>query len=209
MTRFSWETAPLADLIERLQGRLSPRQARLVACAYVRTMPTATRGSGKQALDVAERFADGKATAFELAAARYGGRFLPGHPAWAVCWEPDAEPVGMMERALAWSTTYVADRGGPVYSAPYVEPPADLMREVVAALFETVTIDPSWLVWGDGTVPRLARAIYDDRDFAQMPILGDALEEAGCGDARILEHCRSKSEHVRGCWLLDALLGLK
>src|SRR5439155_24569283 len=59
----------------------------------------------------------------------------------------------------------------------------------------------------DGTVVKLAQGIYDDRAFARLPILADALEEAGCMDTEILDHCRRAREHVRGCWVLDLLLG--
>ena len=53
----------------------------------------------------------------------------------------------------------------------------------------------------------IAKGIYQNRLFDQLPILADALEEAGCNDPDILNHCRQPSEHVRGCWLLDVLLG--
>jgi hypothetical protein len=49
--------------------------------------------------------------------------------------------------------------------------------------------------------------MYDSRDFSDMPVLADALEEAGCRDAEILGHCKSGGEHVRGCWVVDLLLG--
>jgi hypothetical protein len=53
----------------------------------------------------------------------------------------------------------------------------------------------------------MARRIYDERAFHDLPILADALEEAGCTDAEILAHCRSSGEHVRGCWVVDLVLG--
>jgi hypothetical protein len=96
---------------------------------------------------------------------------------------------------------------------------------------------PSWLTWNDGTAHKLAQAIYDERAFDRLPLLADALEEAGCADAAILGHCRGKEPcwncfdgperrdgdeckeqcnntgwmdagpHARGCWVLDLLLG--
>ncbi len=56
-------------------------------------------------------------------------------------------------------------------------------------------------------IQKIAQGIYEERAFDRMPILGDALEEAGCDDSEILIHCRSDSEHVRGCWVVDLLLG--
>jgi hypothetical protein len=55
-------------------------------------------------------------------------------------------------------------------------------------------------------VSKLARTIYDDGAFGIMPLLGDALADAGCTDAVWLDHCRGPGPHVRGCWLLDRLL---
>jgi hypothetical protein len=65
----------------------------------------------------------------------------------------------------------------------------------------------SWFSWNGCIVPKLAAAIYADRAFDRLPILGDALEDAGCTDADLLAHCRSREEHVRGCWAVDLLLG--
>jgi hypothetical protein len=74
-------------------------------------------------------------------------------------------------------------------------------------LFRPVTLDPAWLTWHGGLVVSMARQMYESRDFSDMPILADALEEAGCDNADILAHCREPGEHVRGCWVVDLLLG--
>jgi hypothetical protein len=74
-------------------------------------------------------------------------------------------------------------------------------------LFREVHCEPAWLDWNGGAVGRLAQVIYEDNVFARLPVLADALEEAGCTDAAILAHCRQPAEHVRGCWVLDLLLG--
>lgn len=64
-----------------------------------------------------------------------------------------------------------------------------------------------WLTWQGGTVVRIAQQIYDSRRFEDMPVLADALEDAGATDSAILDHCRSGGVHVRGCWLIDLLTG--
>lgn len=84
---------------------------------------------------------------------------------------------------------------------------ASCLRDILGNPFRPVAIDPAWLAWNDGTIPKLARTIYDDRAFDRMPIFADALEEAGCDNADILAHCRQPGEHVRGCWVVDLILG--
>jgi hypothetical protein len=84
---------------------------------------------------------------------------------------------------------------------------SDLLREVFGNPFAPVVLDLVWLAWQNGTIPRLARGIYDERAFDRLPILADALEEAGCDDADILGHLRGPGPHVLGCWPLDLLLG--
>ena len=62
------------------------------------------------------------------------------------------------------------------------------------------------LTWHNGLVTQLARDIDEGRAFDRMPILGDALEDAGCTDVALLRHCHDDREHVRGCWVLDLIL---
>jgi hypothetical protein len=82
---------------------------------------------------------------------------------------------------------------------------ADLVREVFANPSSKRAIDPSWLAWGDGLVPKLAEQIQAEQAWDRLGILGDALEDAGCNDAVLLEHLRGSRPHVRGCWALDLL----
>jgi hypothetical protein len=76
---------------------------------------------------------------------------------------------------------------------------SDLLLDIFGNPFRRSLVDARWLTWNDATVPRLARGIYEDRRLEMLPILGDALEEAGCGDADMLAHCRRPALHVRGC----------
>jgi hypothetical protein len=91
----------------------------------------------------------------------------------------------------------------------FMECHTTLLRDIFGNPFRPVTLDPRWLQWNDSTVPRMARAIYDARRFADMPILADALMDAGCHNEDILTHCRQPGDHVRGCWVLDVLLDKK
>jgi hypothetical protein len=95
---------------------------------------------------------------------------------------------------------------------------AALLREIFGNPFASVGFDPAWR---SEVVVALARKMYDSRDFADMPDLADALQDAGCENDRILSHCRYSTlqaaehgspagrgvPHVRGCWVLDLVLG--
>jgi hypothetical protein len=84
---------------------------------------------------------------------------------------------------------------------------AALLRDIAGNPFRRAAVDPAWLAWNGGTVRNIAQAIYGEKAFERMPILADALEDAGCDDADILNHCRAPGVHVRGCWVVDLLLG--
>jgi hypothetical protein len=81
---------------------------------------------------------------------------------------------------------------------------ADLVREVVGNPFRPVLFDSRWRT---SDVVGLARAIYEDKAFERMPILADALMDAGCEDEQVISHCRGDGPHVRGCWVVDLVLG--
>jgi hypothetical protein len=81
---------------------------------------------------------------------------------------------------------------------------AALVRCIFGNPFRPVAIDPAWLT---STVVALARGIYDDRAFDRMPILADALQDAGCDSDDVLNHCRDDGPHARGCWVVDMVLG--
>jgi hypothetical protein len=80
-----------------------------------------------------------------------------------------------------------------------------LIREVFGKPFRQVKVNAEWLT---STVVALARGIYEERAFDRMPILADALQDAGCGNDDVLNHCRDPhAMHVRGCWVVDLVLG--
>jgi hypothetical protein len=84
----------------------------------------------------------------------------------------------------------------------------NLSRDIVGNPFRPrPTVPPDWLGWNGSTVPRLAQAICDVRAFDRLPVLADALEDAGCPDANLLGHLRGPGPHVRGCWAVDLVLG--
>jgi hypothetical protein len=80
---------------------------------------------------------------------------------------------------------------------------AQWLRDIFGNPFQTVSFDPTWRT---PSVVALARTAYEERRFEDLPLLADALEEAGCTDEAILAHCRGPGPHVRGCWVVDLLL---
>jgi hypothetical protein len=84
---------------------------------------------------------------------------------------------------------------------------ASLVRDIFGNPFRRPHLDWAWLKWEGGTVAKLAEGAYQDRAFDRLPVLADALEEAGCADEHLLSHLRGGGPHARGCWALDLLLG--
>jgi hypothetical protein len=81
---------------------------------------------------------------------------------------------------------------------------ADFLRCIFGNPFRPVAADPGWLT---STVVELAQGIYADRSFDRLPILADALQDAGCDNPDVLDHCRGPGPHARGCWVVDLVLG--
>ncbi len=81
-----------------------------------------------------------------------------------------------------------------------------LLRDLFDDLFQSTDLEAACLRWDGGLVLNMAEVIYRQRAFDQLPILADALEEAGCANTAILDHCHSAAAHTRGCWVLDRLL---
>jgi hypothetical protein len=98
-------------------------------------------------------------------------------------------------------------RFGEMFGPEFSDNAASLVRMLLADIFANpfrpITLDSSWLT---STVVALATGIYNDRAFDRMPILADALQDAGCENEEILNHCRGEGPHVLGCWLLDLIL---
>jgi hypothetical protein len=80
---------------------------------------------------------------------------------------------------------------------------ADRFRDVFGNPFRPIDFSTSWRT---DTAVSLARQMYDSRGFSAMPILADALQDAGCDSHEIIDHCRSPGPHVRGCWVVDGIL---
>jgi len=202
------------DPLRKVEPNSTPvprnRKVRLFAVAVCRRAwkPVSNAEAGK-AIDVAERFADGLATAEELQAARklLWDQLLTR---WSAPFSTAVRNSLPMDR---WSAAIVATFPEPTKSGSWSTASAltgkhqpELLRCIFGNPFRAVSADPSWLAWNNGTVVKLAQATYDDRASDRLPILADALEDAGCRNQNILSHCRQSGDHFRACWVVDLLL---
>lgn len=213
MTESEWQTSTDAvAMVQYLKGKTiaTHRKLGLLACAMLRRLPS-TSPTTSAALEVAERFLDKLATDEERRAA--GERFeaSQGVPSFAMpviairtCF---SNPIDVyMADQDWWHTAHLAA------ACAKEQGIAALAAEVLRDLFPTPLIrrlrrlrqfESSWRA-SNGT--SIARAMHEDGLFDRLPILADALEEAGCTNAEILTHCRGPDPHVRGCWVIDGIL---
>ena len=114
----------------------------------------------------------------------------------------------VFENCGATAAAYAfADGGNPKQNYYDHAPFPGYLRDLVYNPFRTPpTFDEEWLFRNVNAVYLLAQEIYYDYRFDLMPKLADALENAGCTNAEILEHCRANHPHIRGCWVVDGLL---
>jgi hypothetical protein len=233
-------------LLAFLGGKASERKLRLFYCACCRrTWPLLKDKRSRQAVEVAEQFADGLADRGVRSTTRRAASYATS-VAWRALQRASEEVFPQMRdmvppfeaaltatyaldsnlngKAIAWRAAQavgVATDGIPITPAEGEatrkerRSQADLLRDICGNPFRPLpSIDPTWLAWNNGTVVKLAQTIYDQRelptgtlDATRLAVLADALEDAGCTDANILDHLRGPGPHVRGCWALDLLLG--
>jgi hypothetical protein len=224
-------------MLEFREGKVSERRLRLfaVACCF-RISHLLTDGYCLQFVDIGERFADRLATEDELEVARENAEDAMGasHRAataagWSAnSWITNAATIAAGCILSHWQN-WVSDIGffeTPLWAARAIAGPAahgmlddtpereafhneqrvqcHLVRDIFGNPFRPIAFNPAWLT---STVLTLARGIYDERAFDRMPILADALQDAGCDNDDILTHCRGAGPHVRGCWVVDLVLG--
>jgi hypothetical protein len=186
-----WRTGTDAPaMLDHLHGRASARKLRLLAAACCRTAAAEVGDLPARVADLAERHAEGDVALDELRAAA-GGAEVPlvralAHP---------------LETQAAWEAVRIRqDEGNPAAVC-------ELIRELFGNPFRPVAVESAWLRWRDGLVRHMTQGIHDGRRFDDLPVLADALEDAGCDDADLLAHLRRPGGHALGCWALDALTG--
>ena len=204
-------------MLEYIQGRASDRKLRLFACACCRLVWSGlTYGRSRLAVEVAERYADGAAGDADLERAystaqeavnrcrvRVTGGRLVNRRGVSV----EEARLSMAAEAAHVNRPFRIGRLRWFERDDDVRPTSPgLLRDIFGNQFRPETADPRWLT---STAVALARTIYEERAFDRLPILADALEDAGCDNADILTHCRGDGPHVRGCWVTDLVLGKK
>lgn len=216
MTAEQWaECDDPAAMIDRMRADASDRKLRLFAVACARLlwdkMPCDLRG----AVEAGERCADGVRWEDELQACctvfydavseygeRTGGNWFADH---------STEHQGVYFAAKQAAVSPLGNRttlARSLISWPHILP---LTGGKLPAIARCVFGDPlaAHVIdhgWRSSAAIGLARSMYDARDFAAMPVLADALQESGCDSPAVLDHCRG-GVHVRGCWVVDTLLG--
>lgn len=225
MTEGAWLSSadPLA-MWEYLRRRASERKCRLLAAAALRRLAgyfsddAAVLELLVGAAEAGERFADGTLSSNEFRrlreqfhlytrlgalsdAQRFAGEVVsglfadsPAEAAYAITFAPDA--VAELDEERLPAATPRRERE--------IAAQASLVRDLFGNPFRPVTFDPAWQT---EAAVGLARGIYESGDFGPMQVLADALEDAGCADAEMLAHCRGDGPHVRGCWVVDLVLG--
>jgi hypothetical protein len=223
MTEAEWVACTVADqdtgaMWEYLRGKGSPRRLRLFACACCRRIELAlTDPRSRRAVDVAEKFVDGSAPERELVTAWNNACWAADEIDDALPEEDDYSPAYYAALAAHYCAIPTVPKGdyaaeaahAAFYALRAVETPGE--AEAQGRLLCDILGRPASVVpnsfWLSHTVLALAQVIYDDRDFADLPVLADALADAGCTDAAILDHCRVTGPHTRGCWVVDLILG--
>jgi hypothetical protein len=221
MTEQDWLTTTNPYDLTHYKACRSERKRRLLSCAFARRgLFLIPDDRYQQAVEIAERYADGMATEEEMRAAR---RVIK--TAWKV--QPEAVNAAAIAVLSTLAKKGVSAVHGWEYAAfaqaaltrPEWDRGYDEEKKIACVLghdvfgnpFRPAALEPAWRTV---SVIGLAQAAYDERrlpegtlEQVRLTVLADALEEQGCDNPDILDHCRQPGEHVRGCWVLDLLLG--
>jgi hypothetical protein len=214
MTEEEWLNADRAiPLLGAAKTLSTERKYRLFACAWARHLfPPDVHPDIRRGIEVAEQIADGTASQAAVARARafFGPvAYISDYMARGIFDEESMFLAGVVREALkpqahrsrviAYFSDYEADRG--LENQSYYVPQA---RDIFGNPFRPVDFAP----WRTDTAVALAHQMYEGREFSAMPILADALQDAECANEDVLNHCRDANQtHVRGCWVIDGVLG--
>jgi hypothetical protein len=214
-------------MFDFIEGKVADRKLRLFAVACCRRVWSLLGEDSRRAVEVAERYADELASRNELQMVReqfratgtdypvdiiHGHHYRPdlgGHTADDDAFWAARNAMRQSADLAAWRTLldtgrdFTATEFGNTLSGEMVHR-RRLLHDILGPLpFRSISTDSSWQTTN---VIAMARMIYEERQFLDMPVLGDALEEAGCINIDLVNHCRQQGQHVRGCWVVDLIL---
>jgi hypothetical protein len=210
MTEAEWLTCASPErMLSFVETRLSEREARLFGVACCRRIWHLLKEQDQDVVEIAERFADGEVDRAELDAAAESAWSASSHSLGRAGAAADAAGETIFRNDgfgnvyhvshLTYNAFYAAGEDAGEYAAQCC-----LLRDIFGNPFRPVRVAPAWLT---STVVQLASGIYAEPAFDRLPMLADALQDAGCDNANILTHCRGPGPHVRGCWVVDLMLG--
>jgi hypothetical protein len=207
----------------RRRGGASDRKLRLFACACARQVWHLMDDlRPRAAVEMAERYAEGGATAKELATAGEAAYEPVMDMLEAISYPPDAADAAAITAAqaacfqrAARAARRACQHAAAAITAEERQAQAAFLHCLVGNPFHPVAVSRAAVsAWNGGTARRLADLAYEERripegtlDPARLRVLADALEDAGCTDAGLLGNLRGPGPHVRGCWAVDLLLG--
>ena len=219
MTEAEWLVATeLSPMLAFLRGKASDRKLRLFGLDCCRLVIALLDPRGLKAVGAAERYADGLCSPEELEAARlvaneafceFDDRQGSESAANAVESLCHAEGLSDLLNDVARETAALSMYSQPQHLKRATRRIRRLnqcrhLRDIFGNPFRPVAFSPAWRT---DTAVSLARQMYESRQFGAMPILADALQDAGCDNDGVLNHCRGDGAHVRGCWVVDLVLG--
>ncbi len=229
MTEAEWFcSTDLYPMLEHIEGKTSDRKLRLfaIACCH-RPYFEFDDERYRKAIQLAERMAEENVGQTEWRQ-YYEPAYDAAYELWKVTWDasvaaqgkaprgtPEVEKLVWADMVTAMGWVLLSSTGwdaayssiGIEWDEEHLDEPTHqlvFLHDIFGNPFHPTTIDRSLLT---PTVKTLAQKIYDDRAFDQLPLLADELEKAGCDNEEILGHCRESGPHVRGCWVVDLVLG--
>jgi hypothetical protein len=220
-------------MLDHFGSDMPQRKALLIASACCRRIwHLLVEPSSRQLVEAIERYADDKAVSSEVTAAFDLLLEAANKHAFALPYEAPLRAAAVLtiedvkkvssDAATAFATscwvhlsdkeyesmdetTYQAFRDFQSHASAFEQAlQCELIREIVGNPYQPISFDSAW---NTPLTTSLAQKIYSERSFSELPLLAEALEAAGCRELSLLGHCRSDKMHVRGCWVLDLLLG--
>ena len=229
MTEEQWRLSADPDImISALRNVTSSRKWKLFGCACCRRFWHLMPEPNRRLVEVLERYVDGQATEDRWSSALRSrvsiddtgwntkSKTLESYVLYLAAEAVETlvmtiAPIGLPS-AVSEALAYVATpqtypkETQEWHAVKRIEAAfqAELLRDVFGPLARPLPFHTAWLT---DEVRAIAQSTYDNQNYAAMPKLADALERAGCRNEAVLGHCRGTSPHVRGCWVIDLLLG--